>query len=161
VQAILKAFGVLPQVMQQPSEPSFSPEVQRLGKPFRQLCYIAQVRGQPLPFRHIPVRRPVRSHCGMRVIHHFVLRFPSDPAASVVALAPLRDKRFLSRGWTRAASPSRDANYRTTHLRPWRGPASNPTRWCLPGSLSYNCQTDVGRRGDTWETRRTLAGHSP
>jgi len=95
VQAGLKASGVFAQVMQQPSQPSFISETQWLGKPFRQLRDIPQVRGQQLPLRRIQVWRPVRPHCGMRVILHFVLRFPSDPDATVVALPPPADKRFL------------------------------------------------------------------
>ena len=42
-----------------------------------------------------------------------------------------------------------------------RGSANNPTRWCCPGSLSSISQTDYWSRGDSPDTRRTRAGHSP
>jgi hypothetical protein len=44
---------------------------------------------------------------------------------------------------------------------PKRGPANNPARSGCLGSLSCIRQTGCGSRGDTWETRRRLAGHSP
>jgi hypothetical protein len=55
VQVLLELPAILAEVMQQPSLPSFGPETQRLGKPFRQLRDIPQVRGQQLPFGRIQV----------------------------------------------------------------------------------------------------------
>jgi len=45
--------------------------------------------------------------------------------------------------------------------RPKRGLADNLTRSGCPGSLSCRNQTDAGGGRESWETGRTLAGHSP
>jgi hypothetical protein len=45
--------------------------------------------------------------------------------------------------------------------RPKRGLADNLTRAGCPGSLSCRNQTDAGGGRESWETGRTLAGHSP
>src|SRR5208282_215160 len=48
--------------------------------------------------RRVLFRRPVRSHRRMGVIVHLVLRFPSDPATTLVALTPPDDKYSFSCG---------------------------------------------------------------
>jgi hypothetical protein len=45
--------------------------------------------------------------------------------------------------------------------RPKRGRADNLTCSGCPGSLSCRNQTDAGGGRESWETGRTLAGHSP
>ena len=50
---------------------------------------------------------------------------------------------------------------RLAKRRPKRGLADNLTCSGCPGSLSCRNQTDAGGGRESWETGRTLAGHSP
>jgi hypothetical protein len=56
------------------------------------------MRGQQLPFRRIRFRRPVRPHCGMRVITHLMPMASPNFVEAVVTPSPPRDKHSISCG---------------------------------------------------------------